>query len=349
MSEKTLQNELDFGSDNDEELPPKPVKYMDENEESESDEDNISPKKKKSSLSKKVVKKNNKVKPIIGDRPISDYIFASVNNYSFKSWKQCFPNDTVTLRSLIFNPEWDDFFDVIEKKPYFKRIETILSDHLKRNEETIVPHAELVFNSFNILSPKKIKVVIVGQDPYPNAAKINGKHIPQAMGFSFSVPFGYPQPPSLEKIYANLVEFGHFKKIPDGGCLAGWILQGMFMINASLTTFFCKRNAHRELWKNFTYDLLAYLNNKCNNLVFLVWGADAHNTCINIDPYRHHVITSSHPSPLGFHQRLSGKTYGKVNNPASYPPFKSTDHFGRMNSYLLSVGKKEIFLDVIDV
>ena len=209
-----------------------------------------------------------------------------------------------------------------------------------------------MFNTFNVLSPKQIKVVIIGQDPYPGANKINGKLIPQAMGFSFSVPLNYPKPRSLEKIYENLLEFEHIKKIPNGGCLAPWILQGCFMINATLTTFYIKKNVHKNTWKFFTDDLLEYINSKCENIVFAVWGAQAHQLCQNIDPYKHHIITSSHPSPLGYDKTFSGFTYGKNKNPkerVTYQPFKSTDHFGRINTYLKSVGKKEIMWDLIHI
>jgi len=260
----------------------------------------------------------------------------------------------VKLRSLIFNPAWNDFFDTIERKPYYAGMERILSDYLTKTKEEIVPFAELVFNMFNILSPKQIKAVFIGQDPYPGINKINEKMIPEAMGVSFSVPLHYPKPPSLSNIYKNLLEFGHIKKIPESGCLSAWILQKCFMINASFTTFHCKKNAHRNTWKNFTDDLLAYINDNCINVVFVVWGKDAHILCQNIDPYKHQIITSSHPSPLGYDKTFKGFGYGKIKKQCDrkevvYPPFKNTDHFGRINAYLASVGKSEIMWDMIDL
>lgn len=381
-TEKKPLNELDFGSDNDGHssdndpsrnddhssgevsrssdnsgsdntpMPPR-KKFMDEDEESDDDE---------IILTKKVIDKSGKsdksdksnILPIIGDRPITDYIFADVGDYSFKSWEQCFPDKKVTLRSLVFNPAWDEFFDMVEKKPYYKGMERILSDYLSKSKETIVPHAELVFNAFNILSPNKIKVVIVGQDPYPGMNKINGKLIPQAMGFSFSVPLNYPKPPSLENIYKNLLEFNHVVKMPTSGCLSSWILQGCFMINAAFTTFYTKKEAHKNTWKNFTDDLLEYINNKCKNVVFVVWGKSAHVLCKNIDPYKHHIITTSHPSPLGFDKTFSGTTYGKFKNPrdrkdVTYPSFKSIDHFGRINNYLKTINSNPILWDLVNI
>ena len=264
-----------------------------------------------------------------------------------------FPDKKVNLRSLIFNPAWYEFFDMIEKKPYYKRMEEIFSEYLVKNKYAIIPYPELVFNAMNILSPNKIKCVFIGQDPYPTVNKINGRWIPEAMGCCFSVPLGYPKPKSLENIYKNLLDFRHIKEIPSTGCLAGWILQGCLMINASLTTFAGKKNAHKNVWKNFTNDLLAYINSKCNNVVFVVWGKDAHLLCLNIDPMKHHIITSSHPSPLGFDKTFSGFIYGAL-NPSKrknvvYKPFKTIDHFGGINEYLRSVNKGEIMWDLFDV
>ena len=347
LSEKTPLNELDFGSTDDEiEITPQRPKFVDEDE--PSDDDEVPSKK---NIARAIP---NKINNQLQFRPITDYIFANANTYDFKTWHQCFPDNKVCLKSLVFNPAWYEFFSIVEKRPYYKGIERILSDHLAKKDHTIVPHAELVFNSFNVLSPKNIKVVLIGQDPYPGATKINNKWVPQAMGFSFSVPLNYTKPESLANIYKNMVDFGHILKVPDGGCLGGLVVQGFFMINAAFTTFFGTRNAHKSVWIEFTKDLLAYINKKCKNLVFVVWGKDAHMLCLNIDPNKHCIITSSHPSPLAFNKKFNGYTYGTYKNPrdrknVTYLPFNSTDHFGRMNTYLKSVGKPEIFFDVIDL
>lgn len=322
--------------------------FLDEDEESDNDDEiEIS--------NTRIISKTAKsleIKSIIGDKPFANYVFADTNNYTFKNWIECFPDRKVSLRSLIFNRAWDEFFDMVESKPYFKGMERILSDHLVKSKLDIVPNAELVFNSFNILSPKQISVVIIGQDPYHGIHKINNKLIPQGMGFSFSVPLNYPKPPSLANIYQNLLTFNHIKKIPDGGCLGNWVLQGCFMINASLTTFHTKQNVHVELWKNFTNDLIEYINTKCENIVFVAWGAFAHKLCININIERHCIITSSHPSPYSADKTMNGLAYGMVKNEAdrkrvTYSSFKSVDFFSRINAYLLSVKKKEILWDII--
>ncbi len=318
---------------------------MDEDEESDDDDEPVK--------KKVITTKKSSVTPIIGDKNIVCYIRPDANNYDFKSWKQCFPKNQVSLRSLVFNTAWDDFFDMIERKPYFKKMESILSKYLEDNTQTILPHAELVFNAFNVLSPNNISVVIIGQDPYPGAEKINGKYIPQATGFCFSAPANYPKPLSLKNIYENLLNFGHIRSIPSSGCLSSWVMQGCFMVNASLTTFYKFKNNHRTTWKLFTDDLITYLNKKCDKVVFLVWGKDAHIACKRVDPNNHCIITSSHPSPLGFDKTMNGWSYGNYKDERdrinlTYQPFKIIDHFGKVNDYLKSVGKNEIFWDLID-
>jgi len=297
----------------------------------------------------KEVLSQNTIKPIIGNRCFFDYLIPNANNYHYKTWRDAFPDKVVSLRSLMFNPGWNDFFDGIKYKPYYNQMEKILSSYLDR-DDVILPHAELVFNAFNVLSPKDIRVIIIGQDPYPGANRIKDKLIPQAIGFSFSTLKNYPKPESLNNIYQNLLQFNHIDKIPDTGCLSGWVAQGCFMINAALTTFYSKKNVHRDLWKSFTNDLISYLNLRCENLVFLVWGKDAHYICKYVDPRRHQLITSSHPSPLAFHKGFNGFSYGVLKNESdrkeqAYPAFRYTDHFGRANTYLKSVGKRAILWD----
>ncbi len=274
-----------------------------------------------------------------------DYVLINTTTYNFKTWHECFPDGKVNLKSLSANFHWDDFFDIVMNKKYYENIEKILNKYLLGTKQ-IVPHPELIFNSFNVLSPKKIKVVILGQDPYINTMKFDGIDIPQAMGFCFSVPFGYPCPPSLDNVYNNLVEFKHVRERPTGGCLVGWVLQGCLLINSALTTFIHSSNAHQNLWTDFTIDLMRYLNEKCTNVVFLAWGASAHRLCAYIDHTKHFVSYSSHPSPYSYANTVNGTREGKT---VTHPPFKTTDHFGRANNYLVSVGKKPILWDVIDV
>lgn len=327
------------------EVKPCQIKFMDEDESSDEEEEYV-PSQIKAYVAPKI-------KPIIGDRELTSYIFPNAKKYAYKSWHECFPSKKVNLRELVFNPAWNEFFNQIEKKSYFKQIERILSDYLMKSKETILPHAELVFNIFNLLSPKNINVVIIGQDPYPGSEMVDGKIVYHATGSSFSLPVHIQKTKSLDNIYQNLHTYHHIRKIPTSGCLAPWILQGCFLLNATLTTFHTQRNGHRNVWKNFTTDLLSYINKNCENVVFLVWGKDAQLVCKNIDPVKHHIITSSHPSPLGFDKTVGGYAYGNFKNESdrprvTYPPFNTVDHFGKANEYLLSNKKREILWDLID-
>lgn len=319
------------------------IKFMDEKGDSESEEgDDIA----EQDEPQKTFEGNMKLLDV---RPYTNYIFPSVTNYTFKPWDKFFTAGKVDLTQLVFNVKWFDFFEEVSKNRYFSNIQEILLKTIEK-KHTIVPYPELVFNALNVLSPEKIKVVIIGQDPYFNTTNINGKNIPQAMGCSFSVPIGYPKPPSLTNIYKNLLEYGHISVIPESGNLSFWLIQGCLMINAALTTLLGKPNAHRDTWKEFTKDLIKYISSKCENVVFLAWGKDAHMICLNVDQTKHKIITSSHPSPYSYTSEFSGFEYGldiKTRKQITYPSFQSTNHFGLANEYLDSVDKTGILWDLI--
>lgn len=281
------------------------------------------------------------------------YVFAYVKKYDFKTWDECFPDKQIDLKKLVFRESWHRFLDRVSKKKYYDGMKRLLADYIC-SPKLLVPHAELVFNALNLVPLDKIKVVFIGQGPYVNTISVNGVEVPQAMGLCFSVPLGYPKPPSLANIYANLLEYGHVKKIPESGCLASWVLQGCLMLNSALTTYVGERIEHHQLWYQFVTDLLCYINTNCKNVVFMAWGQKAHLLCLNIDPRKHCIITSSHPSPLSFTKTYGGFQYGigkKIQDRTrvTYPSFQSVDHFGRANKYLKSVKKTEIVWNLIDI
>lgn len=316
----------------------KPIKkkFMDESEESDDD-------------SNEIVNNITSAQPLMQKRSPMDYLF-TINGspYPFKPWIQYFPKQSqIKLRSLLINPAWNEFFDSVMNKKYFADIEDALSKQLKQ-EGTILPYAELVFNIFNVVSPKKIKVVFIGQDPYIKTFNHNNQTIPQAMGFSFSVPPNCPIPPSLHNIYKNLEKFDHINSYPKSGCLSAWVLQGCFMMNAAFTTIMNISNAHKDLWTDFSVDLIKYINANCDNIVFVAWGTFAHKLCLNIDPKRHYIITSTHPSPHSCNNKFDGVEYGNINAEITYPSFNSVDHFGKINKYLGFVNKEEILWDLVE-
>ncbi|AKI79981.1 putative uracil-DNA glycosylase [Acanthamoeba polyphaga mimivirus] len=320
------------------------IKYIDEDESSDSESESKSKKSKKSKNSEKsknsVAKK--KQNPLVGNRIITEYILIDANNYHFKTWSECFPDRKVNLKLLLFRPEWFEFFEYVENKTYFPRLENKLSSYLEKNQK-IVPYPELLFNTMNVLPPSKIKVVILGQDPYPGSC-VSG--VPYAMGCSFSVPLNCPVPKSLVNIYKNLIKFNHMRKAPTHGCLASWILQGTFMINSAFTTDLGKSGVHARTWELFTADLIDYLNDNYDDLVFLAWGAHAQKLCQRVDPKKHYIITSSHPSPYSVSNTMTGMSYGPNPKNVTYPSFNSVDHFGKINEHLKSRNKKPIFWDL---
>jgi uracil-DNA glycosylase len=254
--------------------------------------------------------------------------FINCNKYGYKNWNTFYANKKVSMLTLVHNTDWHPFFEYIQTKPYFARIEQFLQENMNKGQ--IVPYPELLFLAFNLLSPNKIKVVIIGQDPYPGVYN----NIPNAMGACFSVPYNCGVPVSLVNIFKNMKKFGHIKNIPEQGCLTQWILQGVFLLNASLTTFVGQSNVHKDIWKPFTDDVITYITEQNNKLLFLVWGASAHYMCLNVNPSKHNIITSSHPSNLGNTKTFKGKKYGDTKTVVNYPPFNDVDHFGMANKFL---------------
>lgn len=275
----------------------------------------------------------------IPNRHFLTYALVNVNSYTFDSWNNFFPDGKIKLSKLIFNSTWFDLFKSPKMTKIIGILETKLSEELK-NSKIMVPYPELVFNFMNMLDLDKIKVVIVGQDPYPG----NENGIPYSMGLSCSVPIGVPTPGSLKNIYNNLIKFKHMKSIPTGGCLTAWVLQGCFMLNAALTTFLSESNVHKKVWYDFTAGILDYINVKCESCIFVAWGADAFRSLERIDKNKHTIISSSHPS--GYSYKSTFKTT-KNSEVTVHSSFESTDHFGKINSYLKQNNKSPIIWNTI--
>jgi uracil-DNA glycosylase len=327
---RNAANELDFSdSDSDTDF---------------SDQEHMIVKKKK--IKKIIVKQDT----IIGTLPSINYIVPDAKNYCFKDWSECFPDNRVNLWSLIFTERWGQFFDMASKKPYFATIEKMLSETLAAGK-VIVPRAELVFNVFNTMAPEDIKVVIMGQDPYPGGESVKGNIILHATGIAFSGPHHLAIPRSCSNIFANLKTYGHIKNLPPSGCLSGWMTQGCFLFNSALTTLYGQSKAHQTTWALFAEDLINYLSTSLDGLVFVVWGASANKICKNVDPKKHRIITSSHPSPYSVDNEVRGYVYGECKierqrEMVMYPSFRTVNHFGRINAHLENMGKTPIIWDL---
>lgn len=253
--------------------------------------------------------------------------------YNYKPWDKKYPNNIVRLDKLYVHKSWRTMFAKEYKKEYFVKLEKYLSDCLKktRGEINIYPYPDLLFNAFNKTPLSKIKVVILGQDPYFKNEVYKGKIIPQAMGLSFSVPKGITIPSSLNNIYKNLLKYNHIKEKPTHGNLVLWAYQGCLMLNTALTVQHGHKNSHAKYWRCFTDSIISYISRKCENCVFILWGAPALEKLRLIDTREHKVIISSHPSGLSCNKPLR-----------SYLPFTQQDHFGETNRYLKKHGKRRI-------
>jgi uracil-DNA glycosylase len=256
-----------------------------------------------------------------------------------KTWKEKFPDNNVNLSGNDITESiyesWTPLFDRLFSDQRFKsRIEKGLSDEMKDNLNLIMyPKPDFIFNAFGLTSLKKLKVVILGQDPYFNHEMHENKIVPQAMGLSFSVPNGVEIPSSLKNVYANLKKYGHIKKMPEHGNLESWAKQGVLMLNTSLTvkTGSANKNCHQFIWKWFTDEIISYISENKSNVIFVLWGSPAYAKKDLIDTSKHELIVSSHPSGLSFAKPMSG-----------HPAFVNQDHFGKINAKLKEWGKSEI-------
>lgn len=211
---------------------------------------------------------------------------------------------------------WREHIGAEFEKPYF----SALTDFVRHEYTTTTcyPPGSLIFNAFNLCPFDRVKVVIIGQDPY---------HEPdQAQGLSFSVPEGVPFPPSLQNIFKEIqLDLG--KPMPPTGDLTRWAEQGVLLLNATLTVRAHQAASHqRHGWEQFTDAAIRALNARRENLVFILWGGYARSKAQLIDRSRHLVLESVHPSPLSANR---GGWFGN-------------HHFSQCNAYLREHGEQEI-------
>lgn len=237
-----------------------------------------------------------------------------------------------TLRDVEYDLSWFVMFSYLMKDARFDKINEKLKALVQKDKNIkIFPFPSYVFKAFQLTKASEVKVVIIGQDPYFNCEYHDGKYIPQAMGFSFSVPHGVGIPSSLNNMYENMKKNKQIKKIPESGNLWFWAVQGCLMLNAALTVEDKTKEAHLKIWEWFTNYVIEYISTNMDNIVFVLWGAYAYEKIKLIDESRHHVIVSSHPSGLS------------ANRPfRTYPSFMDQDSFGKINKQLEKYGKKKI-------
>lgn len=182
-------------------------------------------------------------------------------------------------------------------QPYMQSLRDFLK-HEKAAGKTIFPPSPLIFNAFNHTPFDKVRVVIIGQDPYHGPG--------QAHGLSFSVPEGVALPPSLMNIFKE-IEADLGIKMSGKGDLTPWADQGILLLNATLTVEMANAGSHQKRgWEEFTDTAIAALNQHRAGLVFVLWGSYAQRKGEMIDSKKHLVLQSPHPSPLSAHRGFFG-------------------------------------------
>ncbi len=202
--------------------------------------------------------------------------------------------------------DWSNELGFIFKQDYYQQLLTFL-DYESKHNKTIYPSKDQIFKAFDLSSFDNTKVVILGQDPYHNEG--------QAHGLSFSVPKGVSIPPSLRNIYQELKSDLDFEPSKNGD-LTHWAIQGILLLNSVLTVEKNSPGSHAKSgWVDFTDTVIDILNERKQNLVFLLWGAYAQQKIELIDQSKHLVLTASHPSPFSAHKGFFGcKHFSQTND-----------------------------------
>lgn len=193
---------------------------------------------------------------------------------------------------------WADILGQEKQQPYFQQIMQFVETE-RAAGKTIYPPKQDVFNSFKLTPFDRVKVVILGQDPYhgPN----------QAHGLCFSVLPGVKTPPSLVNIYKELASDVPGFTIPKHGFLQSWAEQGVLLLNTVLTVEQAQAHSHSKIgWERFTDTVIRQLSEHCKGLVFLLWGSHAQKKGMVIDEHTHHILRAPHPSPLSAHRGFLG-------------------------------------------
>ena len=200
-------------------------------------------------------------------------------------------------------------------KDYFVRLTNFVRNEYATKQ--IFPPGRQIFAAFNATPFNEVKVVILGQDPY--------HAVGQANGLCFSVNDGIQFPPSLRNIFQEIHnDVG--SPIPQSGDLTRWAKQGVLLLNATLTVEAHKAASHqRQGWEQFTDEVISHLSQHRRNVVFILWGSYAISKRTLINPDKHLILTSVHPSPL-----------------SAYRGFFGNKHFSKANNYLIEHGKTPI-------
>lgn len=217
--------------------------------------------------------------------------------------------------NVAIEESWKERLSGEFEKDYFKRLVSFVKEEYQRGK--VYPPGPNIFRAFDVCPFDKVKVVILGQDPY---------HEPrQAHGLSFSVQDGVPYPPSLVNIFKE-IESDLGKPVPKSGDLTRWAEQGVLLLNATLTVRAHQAGSHQNKgWEEFTDAVIHHLAEEREHLVFILWGSYAQRKGAFIDASKHLVLKSAHPSPL-----------------SAFRGFFGNKHFSKANEYLVAHGIEPI-------
>jgi uracil-DNA glycosylase len=201
------------------------------------------------------------------------------------------------MHDVQIEESWKHSLQACFQEPWFNDLTKQIKEEILAGKR-IYPPGRFIFNAFNFTPLPKVKVVILGQDPYHGPG--------QAHGLSFSVPDGIKVPPSLVNIFKEIKsDLG--KPIPASGNLERWANQGVLLLNAILTVRAEEAASHRNFgWERFTDAVIQTVSDRQSHVVFLLWGRFAHEKAALIDQNKHLVLKAAHPSPLSAHNGFLG-------------------------------------------
>lgn len=222
---------------------------------------------------------------------------------------------SMTGEDLKIHPSWKAALGAEFSKPYFAALaEFVEAEYLR---ETVYPPREKIFRALNSTPLDRVKVVILGQDPYHGPG--------QADGLCFSVAPGIAFPPSLRNIFKEIQNDLNLSP-PDSGGLEPWARQGVLLLNATLTVRAREAGSHQNKgWEIFSDAVIRAVNEKCENAVFMLWGSYARKKVSFANREKHLVLESPHPSPLSAHRGFFGN-----------------GHFSRANAFLAANGEETV-------
>ena len=220
------------------------------------------------------------------------------------------------LKDIKLHRSWNKFLQKEFEKDYMRKLDSFLDKEQKKGK-VIFPDTKNYFTALNLTPYSKVKVVILGQDPY------HGEK--QAHGLSFSVNEGIKVPPSLKNIFKEIKEDLNID-FDDCGDLRPWAKEGVLLLNSVLTVEASKAGSHRKKgWEQFTDTVIQSISDNKDSVVFVLWGSYAHSKEALIDSSKHLILKSVHPSPL-----------------SAYRGFFGCKHFSTINEYLVDNGKSAI-------